>query len=108
MGFYVIKNLDVKRPAKGIEIRVLPGENMTMAFFHLEPGAGIPEHAHPHEQMGTVLKGSIVFVLDGEKRVVNEGEAYHVPPNIPHSGSCGESPAQIIEVFSPPREDLQK
>jgi quercetin dioxygenase-like cupin family protein len=60
----------------------------------------------PPEQVGTVLKGSIEFVVGDEKRIVREGEAYDVPSNALHGGECGESPSEIIEVFSPAREDL--
>jgi quercetin dioxygenase-like cupin family protein len=108
MSYFLLKDMETKQPAEGVEIRVIPGERMTMAFFYLEPGAKIPEHAHPHEQMGTVLKGSIELVVGEEKRVVEQGCAYRIPPNVLHSGGCGESPSEVLEVFSPPREDLQK
>jgi quercetin dioxygenase-like cupin family protein len=107
MSYFVLKEMDPKQPAEGVEVRVIPGERMTMAFFHLEPGAKIPEHAHPHEQMGTVLKGSIELAIGEENKVVKEGCAYHIPPNVPHSGRCLEAPCEVLEVFSPPREDLQ-
>lgn len=107
MSYFILKDMEAKRPAEGVEIRVIPGERMTMAFFRLEPGAKIPEHAHPHEQMGTVLKGSIELVIGEEKRVVKQGCAYRVPPNVLHSGMCLKSSSEVLEVFSPPREDLQ-
>ena len=107
MTYYVLKDMETKQPAEGIEIRVVPGKKMTMAFFHLEPGARIPEHAHPHEQMGTVLKGTIELVIGEEKRVVGEGCAYRVPSNVVHKGRCLESASEVLEVFSPPRDDLQ-
>ena len=105
MSYFLLKDMETKQPAEGVKIRVIPGERMTMAFFHLEPRSKIPEHAHPHEQMGTVIKGTLEFVLGGEKRIVKEGDAYHVPSDMVHSGRCGDSPAQILEVFSPPRDD---
>jgi quercetin dioxygenase-like cupin family protein len=107
MTYYLLKDMETKQPAEGIEIRVIPGKKMTMAFFHLEPDAKIPEHAHPHEQMGTVLKGAIELVIGEEKRVVREGCAYRVPSSVVHKGRCLESPSEVLEVFSPPREDLQ-
>ncbi len=107
MSYFNVKEMAAKKPAEGVEIRVIPGANLTMAFFHLEPGAKIPEHSHPHEQMGTVLKGSIELVIDKEKRVVKEGDAYHISPDVVHGGKGLASPADILEVFSPPREDLQ-
>ena len=105
MKHFVVREMEPKRPVEGVEMRVIPGEKMTMVFFRLAPGGEIPEHAHPHEQMGTVLKGTIELVVAGESKTIHEGEAYHVLPNLPHSGKCGPFPAEIIEVFSPARED---
>jgi quercetin dioxygenase-like cupin family protein len=105
---FVVKELTPKQPVEGVKIRVISGDRMTMAFFELNAGARIPEHSHHHEQMGTVLKGSIELMVDGEKRRINQGEAYHIPSNVPHSGECGGSAAEILEVFSPRRDDYAK
>jgi quercetin dioxygenase-like cupin family protein len=107
MSCFLLEEVEAQKPAEGVERRVIPGERMTMAFFHLEPGTKIPEHAHPHEQMGTVLKGSIELVIGEERSVVREGGAYRVPPNVVHGGRCLDSRSEVLEVFSPPREDLQ-
>ena len=107
MSYFYLEEVKAKQPAEGVEVRVIPGERMTMAFFHLEPGAMIPEHAHPHEQMGTVLKGSIELAIGEENKVVMAGCAYRIPPNVDHSGRCLDAPSEVLEVFSPPREDLQ-
>jgi quercetin dioxygenase-like cupin family protein len=106
MNYYTIKEIEPKKPAEGVEIRVVPGEKMTLVFFYLSPGAKIPVHSHPHEQIGTVLKGSLEFSIGTEKRIVNPGQAYVIPSDVPHSGKILEAPSEIIEVFSPPREDL--
>jgi quercetin dioxygenase-like cupin family protein len=106
MNFYTIKKIEAKKPAEGVNIRVVPGDKMTLVFFYLSPGAKIPEHSHPHEQIGTVLKGSLELSIGTEKRTVNPGQAYVIPSDVPHSGKNLEAPSEIIEVFSPPREDL--
>ncbi len=106
MTFFTIKELEAKKPAEGVEIRIIPGERMTVVFFNIKPGAKIPEHSHPHEQIGTVLKGSIELTVGKEKRIVKPGDAYHIPPDIVHSGTCLESPSEVIEIFSPRRDDL--
>ena len=106
MSFINLQSLAVKTPAEGVEIRVVAGEKMTLVFFYLSPGAKIPEHWHPHEQIGTVLNGSLELSIGSEKRIVHPGQAYIIPSDVPHSGKNLEAPSEIIEVFSPPREDL--
>lgn len=106
MTFYEIQSLPPKSPAAGVQMRIIPGANMTVAFFSLAPGATVPEHAHPHEQIGTVVKGAIELTVAGEKKVVAAGGAYHIPGDVPHSGQNLDAPAEIIEIFAPARQDL--
>jgi len=107
MNHFIIKEMNPRTPAPGVEMRVIHGGRMTMVFYRLQPGAGVPVHAHPHEQIGTVLRGAIELTVGEEKRKVLEGEAYLVPSNVSHGGRCAELPSEIIEVFSPPREDFR-
>jgi quercetin dioxygenase-like cupin family protein len=105
MPHYCVPDLEPFQPAEGVEIRVIHGERMTMAFFRVEPGTRIPEHEHPHEQMGTVLQGVMDLVVGGETFTVRAGEAYRVPGNVPHTGFCRER-TELLEVFCPIREDF--
>ncbi len=36
MSFINLQSLAVKTPAEGVEIRVVPGEKMTLVFFYLK------------------------------------------------------------------------
>ena len=108
MSYYNFTETETKSPAEGVEIKIVPGEKMTLVFFNLAPDAVIPEHSHPHEQIGTILKGSLELCIGTEKRIVKPGEAWSIPPDVPHSGKNLATPAEIIEVFSPPRDDLVK
>jgi len=105
MAYYSINDIQPKKPADGVEMRAIHGERMTLAFFKIAQGSGIPEHAHPHEQIGTVLKGKLELTIAGEKRIVAPGGAYHIPSNVTHSGLCVEGPADVLEMFAPVRED---
>lgn len=106
MSFFDIQSITPKSPAEGVEIRVIPGEKMTFAFFNLAPGSVVPEHSHPHEQIGTVIKGSIELTIAGEEKVVTAGGAYHIPGDVVHSGKTQNEPSEVIEVFAPARKDL--
>ena len=105
MAYYSIKDVAPRKPAEGVEMQVIHGERMTVAFFTIAEGAGVPQHHHPHEQIGTVLKGKMELSISGEKQIVTSGGAYHIPSNAIHSGLCLEGPAEVLEIFAPVRED---
>ena len=107
MFFYDVNSIEPKEPAEGVEMRIIHGNNMTMVFFSLAEGVGVPEHSHSHEQMGTVLKGSLEMRIGPETKVVKPGEAYHIPSDVLHSGKCLEDPAKVLEVFTPRRDELK-
>jgi quercetin dioxygenase-like cupin family protein len=107
MTYYTLREMLPKKPAEGIEMRVIHGERMTFAYFTFTPGTPLPEHRHSHEQIGTVVKGEMELTIAGEPRAVPAGGAYHIPSNTVHSARCLKGPAEVIEVFAPAREDFK-
>ena len=105
MTFYAVDDIVPKHPADGVAVRVIHGERMSVAFFTIAGGSGVPEHVHSHEQIGTVLKGELQLSIAGEKQIVTAGGAYHIPSGVTHSGLCLKGPAEVIEMFAPVRED---
>ena len=105
MPFSSFKKIIPKQLAEGVELRAISGDKMTMTLFSLSEGATIPEHSHPHEQIGTVLSGSMELIIGEEKKIVTKGDLWWIPSNAKHQGRCLEGPAEVLEVFSPPRED---
>lgn len=80
------------------------GEETSIQRFEIEPGATVPEHDHPHEQIGMITEGSIAFVVDGEERVVEAGDTYVIPGGEPHAAANrGDEPVVGYDIFSPPR-----
>ena len=69
-------------------------------------GAVMPEHAHPHEQMFTLLEGEFELTISGEARIQKPGAVAVIAPNAPHSGRAITA-CRIIDVFSPVREDMR-
>jgi len=107
MTYYAFSEMPIRKPAEGIEMRVIHGERLTLAYFTFTPGTPLPEHHHPHEQIGTVVRGAIEVTIAGETRTVSAGGAYHIPANAVHSARCLQGPAEVIEVFAPVREDFK-
>ena len=106
MYYYDIPEIESKQLAEGVTIQLVPGERMSMVIFTLQKGAQIPEHAHPHEQMGLLSAGKLRLVIDGEERELASGAAWHIPGEVVHSGECLADDTVVVECFSPPREDL--
>jgi quercetin dioxygenase-like cupin family protein len=73
----------------------------------LEAGSVLPEHSHPHEQGGILLKGELEFTIGGETRHLSPGDVYLIPGGVEHSVRVGDSAAQLVDVFHPIREELQ-
>jgi quercetin dioxygenase-like cupin family protein len=107
MSYYDVKSLKAKKPAADVELRVISGERMMMAFFTMEAGAEVPAHAHPHEQMGTVIKGAIELVIGQETRKLGKGGAYLIPSGASHSAKILENGTEVLDIFSPPREEYR-
>jgi quercetin dioxygenase-like cupin family protein len=76
VSYFAVEELEAKELGQGVEIRVISGERMTMVFSRVAPWTPIPQHSHPYQRMGTVLKGSIELAIEDEKRVVQEGRLY--------------------------------
>ncbi|WP_318568501.1 cupin domain-containing protein [Salinigranum marinum] len=80
------------------------GSEMSVQRFRIEPGAVVPEHAHPHEQTGYVAAGTLTFIIDGEEIVVSAGDSYAIPGDEPHAvENRGERVVEGVDVFAPPR-----
>jgi quercetin dioxygenase-like cupin family protein len=89
----------------GVSGRPLFGEGAMLNLVEFEPGAVVPEHEHPHEQLGIVLRGIQVLVVDGEAHPLGPMEGYVLPGGVRHSARCGPEGATVLDVFQPVRED---
>jgi quercetin dioxygenase-like cupin family protein len=102
--FVDLANLEVKEPVPGYKAVFVHSDNMTLAYWDIEEGAEMPEHSHPHEQVANVIAGKFELVLAGEKRIIGQGSAAIIPPNMLHSGTA-VTHCRLIDVFHPVRED---
>jgi quercetin dioxygenase-like cupin family protein len=91
--------------AAGVRGRPLFGEGAMLNLIEFEPGATVPLHSHPHEQLGLVLRGMQALVVDGEPHELGPMEAYVIPGGVEHSAYCGPDGALVVDIFQPVRED---
>jgi quercetin dioxygenase-like cupin family protein len=91
----------------GLTRRVLVSSDVMMLVeFTFEKGVKVPQHTHPHDQVGYVVSGRMRMVIGDQTAECDPGDSYHAPPDVPHSGVALE-PSVVVDVFSPPREDYR-
>lgn len=91
---------------EGIKLKVL-GTGLRMNALHWSTAAGVesPEHKHPEEQFGYILKGSFEITVGDDKVVLGVGDSYFIPADTPHKFRIIED-TEAIDIFSPHREVL--
>lgn len=80
------------------------GDRTTLIEVSLDEGAVVPAHTHPHEQIGYVVRGRVIFHIGGEKRELRAGDSYLVPGGASHDVTALEA-SVCIDIFSPVREE---
>jgi unsaturated pyranuronate lyase len=99
------RSLPVVQVWDGVTVRIVRGERMTLAIAELAPGTMVPEHRHPNEQLGVVLRGSARFTTDRESRELSAGGTYRLLADVPHRVEVGPQGATFVECFAPGRTD---
>jgi unsaturated pyranuronate lyase len=92
----------------GVVGRPLFGAGAMINLIDFEPGATVPAHSHPHEQLGIVLRGMQALVVDGEAHELGPLEGYVLPGGVEHSAYCGPEGALVLDVFQPVRDDYRE
>lgn len=106
MPFLSFDDLDRSEEIPGYLGAFVHGEKMTVTNWSVEAGAEFPEHTHSHEQVSIVVEGKFELTIDGETELLKPGRIAVIPGGVPHSGRA-HTECEIIDVFSPIREDYQ-
>lgn len=102
----VVKKADAKkRMFKGVDLDSLAvGEKSMVTKMNYVIGNYATEHTHPHEQCGYVISGRYLMTVEEREFILEAGDSYAVPGNIPHSFKVLEA-GEVIDVFTPHRKD---
>ena len=107
MYFHNPDDRETKELVPGVLARTYWGEKMLAAVVDLAAHATIPMHSHPHEQLGIVISGDIEFNVAGEIKILKPGEVYTIPGDVEHGAKTFDQPVQVLDVFSPVREEYK-
>ena len=89
----------------GVQIQTAACEKMMISVDDLEPNSVVEEHAHPHEQVGVLIQGRVVFTIGGETKTLQPGDMWRIPGGVRHKVVTLDEPARAIDIFTPVRED---
>ena len=103
--FSEIGELEVVQIWDGVTARVVEGAEAAFTFVELAPDAVVPEHHHPNEQAGLLLRGSLTFRIGEETKELGPGSLWVIPGDTPHQVTAGPDGAALAELFAPPRSD---
>ena len=93
--------------AEGVRAQALFGEGAMVNLVQLAPGALVPRHSHPHEQLGVVLRGELRLVAADQEHVLGPMGAFALPGEVEHQAQAGSEGALVLDIFQPIREDYR-
>lgn len=88
----------------GFHGRFVHSGQMTFAWWRIDPGAEVPEHDHPHEQVVNVLEGELSLTVAGEEMHLKPGDVVTIPGGVRHAARGLAAPCRVLDVFSPVRD----
>ena len=94
--------------AAGVTGRPLFGAGAMINLIEFEPEAVVALHSHPHEQLGLVLRGVQILIVDGVEHPLGPMQCYVLPGGVEHAARAGPEGATVLDVFQPVREDYRE
>jgi len=106
MVFQDLKDINEREIVPGYRARFIHSNNMTLAYWDVDPGAALPEHSHPHEQIANVLEGQFELTVAGKSQILEPGQVAVIPSDVPHGGRAITA-CKLLDAFHPCRDDYR-
>lgn len=101
-----ISKIKQKEMMKGFKGRFFHTNSSTIAFWEIEKGAILPEHAHIHEQTTQLIEGELEMTIGDKTILLKPGMIVQIPSWVTHRGKAITT-CVLTDTFCPTREDLQ-
>jgi quercetin dioxygenase-like cupin family protein len=78
-----------------------PGHEAVLARGEFNPGAAVPKHTHPGEEVAYLLEGQVVLEVEGKPPLaLKAGDAFFIPAGQVHAvKNTGTTPAKILSTY---------
>lgn len=71
-----------------------------LAVVEIEPNALVPRHTHPGVESAYIAAGSGTLSVKGQPdRVINPGDGFQIPPEVPHSVRNGPEKSRVVVTY---------
>jgi len=104
-GFSSFASLPEERISDKVSRRVVSGNQGMVVWWSIEAGVHVETHQHPSEQIVWMLEGKMEFRIGDERHMCGPGDILVIPAGVEHECWFRED-TQVIDIFSPPREDF--
>jgi quercetin dioxygenase-like cupin family protein len=95
-----------KTPISGANGRIVHGKTLTLAMWTFTAGSSLPAHSHPHEQVTTVVSGTLKLRIGDTTHTLETGDSAVIPGDVEHEATA-VTDTVVADAFHPVREDLQ-
>lgn len=91
----------------GVTRKILSySENLMAVELHFKKGSVGAKHSHPHEQIGYIVSGSLIYQEEGcADKKLQPGDTYYVKPDAVHGIEVLEDTV-LLDIFTPMRKDF--
>lgn len=108
-GFIFHEEINWEDLGNGIKRKILAfNKDLMMVFVKFEKGAIGYLHKHIHSQSTYVVKGAFKVKIENDEKILKQGDVFFVEPNIEHGVVALEEENELLDIFSPYREDFLK
>ena len=106
MPLIQIDQLSVREIFPGLRARLIHSDRVSHSWVEVDQDATFPEHQHPHEQIVSILEGTLELVVEGVTHRLSPGHVFVIPPGARHSGRAITA-CRVLDAFAPVREDYK-
>ena len=99
-------SIPAEQVAHGIERQMIWGDQLMVCRLRIAPRIVTAVHAHAHEQMTLVERGTVRFTVAGQDCLSFAGDILHFPSHCEHGVTVLDEEVVLIDIFSPVREDF--
>lgn len=104
--FITDSDIDWEDLGDGVKRKIMSyDENVMMVKVAFETGGIGSLHNHVHRQISYVDSGLFEITIEENKKILKQGDAFFIPPNLVHGALCIEK-GILIDIFTPYRGDF--